>query len=451
MHGPNALKMSVALLASLSGVALGAPLNPAPPALTFGPIIQGNPVPDQAITYTNVSGGVVLISSFVLVGPDWAQFGDTSQVMAPLQLAAGASIQMSIGFFPQGVGQRNATYRATLRDNMGNMSTLDVPLTGTVVLAGKLQLGVGAVGFGNMPVGMPSQPAPVTITNGGAGDLHLSQITLGGMNPGDFIVDLTALPMPQNGVYTVIPMQTVTINVVFKPLAVGARSATLSITSDDPGHPKVAIPLSGTGTLAILSTAPKLLDFGMQPVAKATPAQSAFVINTGNGAANIIAVMIVGPEAAWFQLNGALRLPLPVPPMNKVIIDVVATAARAGAGQATLAILTDDPKTPSFQIPLTVTGIDPGLIADMAVGRDLATGDRDLGTGVGDLATGDLDLGAAARDLRASSIDLSQDVPPLADHGCACAVTRRRGAPVGRPLLLALAALALVGRRRRAR
>jgi uncharacterized repeat protein (TIGR01451 family) len=92
--------------------------------------------------------------------------------------------------------------------------------------------------FGRQPVGTGTAQLSTTISNTGTGDLHVS-LSFGGANPSDFVVD--------SSIVTITPGNNALVQVTFTPLAIGARSATLIVSSDDPNEPNINVSLSGTG------------------------------------------------------------------------------------------------------------------------------------------------------------------------------------------------------------
>lgn len=102
--------------------------------------------------------------------------------------------------------------------------------------------------FGEVLVGAESPALVVTVANTGCADLLVGTVTLGGADPDQFRI--------QNdncSGRTITSGNSPTLEVVFRPTAVGPKSATLSIPSNDPGRPIVVVSLSGTGKAPPLS------------------------------------------------------------------------------------------------------------------------------------------------------------------------------------------------------
>jgi hypothetical protein len=103
------------------------------------------------------------------------------------------------------------------------------------VSPGSLAFGIRGVDAG------PSPAQTVTITNDGDGDLHISSVSLTGTDLFEFDVE------SDTGETTLSPGATRTIQISFDPSSEGAKSANLSITSDDSDESTVDVALSGTG------------------------------------------------------------------------------------------------------------------------------------------------------------------------------------------------------------
>jgi hypothetical protein len=96
--------------------------------------------------------------------------------------------------------------------------------------------------FGSVDVG-DSSFTNLTISNVGSDNLIIGQLTLSGSDTLDFNTrndNCTGA--------TLAPSQNCTLQIVFSPRYTGSRSATLSISSNDPDTPTQEVSLNGTGT-----------------------------------------------------------------------------------------------------------------------------------------------------------------------------------------------------------
>lgn len=95
--------------------------------------------------------------------------------------------------------------------------------------------------FGRVNTGALSPNTVITISNGGTGGVTISNVTITGVNAGDFtLVGTTCVGV------TLTPTGTCTATVRFNPLAVGSRTANLTVTDTAAGSQHL-VPLRGTG------------------------------------------------------------------------------------------------------------------------------------------------------------------------------------------------------------
>ena len=127
-------------------------------------------------------------------------------------------------------------------------------VTGTVVGYGSTPAAPGPIGFGSIVVGFPLS-ANLTIQETGTAPLAVSSPVPGGTNPGDFSV-VTSFPI--NIADGAAPM---VVQLGCTPQAEGARTATLTLTTNDPLRPSVLYDLTCTG----LPVPPALSFFTVTP------------------------------------------------------------------------------------------------------------------------------------------------------------------------------------------
>jgi Cep192 domain 4 len=96
--------------------------------------------------------------------------------------------------------------------------------------------------FGSANVG-ESSSINLTVTNSGSANLSIRQVTLGGANALDFDTRNDSCTGA-----TLTPSRDCTVQIVFSPHSTGSKSATLSISSNDPDTPTQTVSLNGSGT-----------------------------------------------------------------------------------------------------------------------------------------------------------------------------------------------------------
>jgi hypothetical protein len=199
-----------------------------PASLTFAAQLLGTTSPPQPATLTNTGNQPVAISSIAATAP----FSQTNNCPATLPVSSNCTIQVT--FTPTDKGTANGTLSVT-DDATGSPQKVQLSGTGTAVV-----ISPTAINFGNQKVGTKSVPVPVTLSNLGTSSLSITQIAIKGTDPNDFT-------QTNNCDGSVPPQSKCTIKVTFTPKAKGSRSASLSVTDNDPTSPQ-SVPLSGDGT-----------------------------------------------------------------------------------------------------------------------------------------------------------------------------------------------------------
>jgi hypothetical protein len=219
---PNATDNTVSILLQATSVALSST------ALHYGVQLVHTSSAVQTVTLTN-SGAITLTITSIAASGDFIQKNNCGS-----SLAAGASCKINTKFKPTAKGIR--TGALTISDNaIGSPQTVKLAGIGTVV-----QLSPASVNFGNVPVGMMSQPQTITLTNIDTATLNLFGIGISGANYGDFAETTTCGSSLPSGA-------SCAINVTFTPTAKGSRNADIDVNDNGGGNPQ-RLPLTGTGT-----------------------------------------------------------------------------------------------------------------------------------------------------------------------------------------------------------
>ena len=99
-----------------------------------------------------------------------------------------------------------------------------------------------SINFGSIAV-KKSVEQIVTVKNDGTAALTLAAISVGGTNANQFGKASDGCSKK-----TLAPNASCTVKARFKPTSTGAKTATLTIPSNDPDENPVSVSLSGTGT-----------------------------------------------------------------------------------------------------------------------------------------------------------------------------------------------------------
>jgi hypothetical protein len=180
--------------------------------------------PNAILTFSSVFGGGLNYGVLVDGNQNW---------VAKLNLASITGNIPTSDFLPTGFDLS----QVLLTPGPGNPVEY-LPTPGTIAI-----LSLSSVPFGNQAVGSSSIQVPITLTNINTtplSNLNISQISIEGPNAGDFA---------QSNVCTnqLAAQSKCTILVNFTPTALGARTATLTV-SDDGGESPQTVALTGTGT-----------------------------------------------------------------------------------------------------------------------------------------------------------------------------------------------------------
>jgi len=233
-------------ITGIAGVTKSAVLTvtapPPPPTKQLGFNTTGLSFSSQAIGTTSGPKTVIVTS----VGTDTTRitsittssnFGQTNTCTAPL--APGATCHIDVTFSPSASGTITGSITVT-SDGIGSPQTIPLSGTGFVPVVG-LSITPTSLGFGSLYLGTATSGRNVKITSTGTIPLVISNVSLGGTNPGDFLIDADGC----TGV-SVAPGAFCIVTVSFEPLRIGSRIATLDITHNAPGG-TASVALSGTG------------------------------------------------------------------------------------------------------------------------------------------------------------------------------------------------------------
>ena len=223
---------------------------------TFGSVVSGNSGTPQTFTIQNTGGAALTGLQLSTSGADVADF--VAGNLGVTSLAPNASTTFTITFSPTAGGSRSAQVNLGSNDASKNPFRLHVSGTGLApqiaVFNGTSTAPVDArannIGTFALPStrrGESSAAQTFTVQNAGTATLGSLALSVVGPNLGDF--SLGAL-----GATSLMPGATTTFTVTFNPAALGARSATVYVASNDPNANPFHINVAGTGLAAANAT-----------------------------------------------------------------------------------------------------------------------------------------------------------------------------------------------------
>jgi hypothetical protein len=160
--------------------------------------------------------------------------------------------------------------------------------------------------------------------------------------------DFTVAPNPMTPV-TISPDAHVDFTIQFKPTIVGPQTATIAISSNDPGAPITTLTATGSegsGTINVTGSG----SFGTASCSATTPTQTLKINNVGTCNLNVTSAII---SCADFTLVNPAEFPAAISPDSGLDVGVNFTPTSGGPKSCTLTITTDDPLNPVVIIPLT--------------------------------------------------------------------------------------------------
>jgi Abnormal spindle-like microcephaly-assoc'd, ASPM-SPD-2-Hydin/Protein of unknown function (DUF1573) len=322
----------------------------APPGMTVGPSpydYAQRCVGSSAVapfTITNEGSSDLMIDSITRSGSSSSIDFTAPSVPSPNPIPPGGTAAFSVTFKPSARGLRQAFF--TVNSSAGQQ-TIDVYGTG---VDRKLAATPASVSFGDQRVGTRSTQRSIVVSNPGKDPVTVTGVARKGTNAGEFVVTTPAAP------FVIQPGATTTIAVAFQPAAVGLRSGAVELSSNACGAAKLTVPLVGTGAIPNVVVDPNPIDAGASPTGVEGKPTAVTIGNDGRAPLKISAIQVIGTDAGDFTLAGLPALPVTVAPAGTLVFSVRLTASAEGPRTASLNIVSDDPDSPAFAVPMTGMG-----------------------------------------------------------------------------------------------
>lgn len=338
----NATNGSAVLSLAGIGAAIAIPgIAVAPGALAFGNQTIGTASAARTAKLTNYGSGALNISAITAS----TGFGVTHDCGA--SVAAGASCMLSVTFNPNSPGAVAGS--VSVASNAAGAPT-QVSLSGSGVAASPVLAwspAATALAFPDTGIGATPTARTLTLVNQGPGALALQQITLAGPQAADFSLGSGGTCAVNT---TLAQGANCTLALAFQPGAVGARVATLQVTSSGTNPPDVA--LSGNGTAAAqpaIGVVPGALNFNVNASAATIDPQLLTLQSTG---ASVLRVNSMQITAGSFTLGaattgGCAAAPFDLMPGQSCAMSVGWSGPLTGTQTGTLEVNTTAAATPT--------------------------------------------------------------------------------------------------------
>ena len=316
-------------------------------------------------------GSNAMTFSTPISGPNAGDFKETDTCAGTVAGGtASGSCSLGITFTPTAAGGTTETATMTITTT-GLVPTTVINLTGIALGAPPVTVTPNPLTFLPEVVGTTEAPLTVTISNTGTfgvnAPLTVTNIALGGTNPGDFALspllnfangNQCFFFVPVSFPITVFQGSSCVFSVTFTPTAQNPtpRTATLTVT-DNGTTPTQTININGPTAAGngpnIALSGP--LSFGS--VIQATPSASQVLTITNSGGANMT-VNSVGVAGDYAAPTTCLPS-APLTPGGTCTVTVTFTPTALGLRPGTLTITDTAPGSPHL-VSLTGTGIPPG-------------------------------------------------------------------------------------------
>jgi hypothetical protein len=254
-----------------------------PVSVDFGSVQLAMSSDPVTVELTNSGAGSLSISRFGIASSSLnprdfgVVAGGTCSLSVPL--GSGESCTVLVRFKPTSAGPRSGLL--SFWDNT-SVGRTNVALAGIALPASESSLSPDSVDFGQVQLGLSSDPVTVELTNSGAGILSFWRfgIATSSVNPTDFGVvagGTCAVSEP------IASGETCTVLVRFKPTATGLRTGLLSFWDNSPAG-RVNVPLAGAALPASDSSlSPSAVDFGTVQIGGSTGPTTVTLTNSGAG------------------------------------------------------------------------------------------------------------------------------------------------------------------------
>lgn len=324
-------------------------------SIAFGSANVGTSSGEQEVLVTNTGGAAISFTSIAVTGANASSFDFANNCGA--SLAAGANCTIHGHFAPTVTGALTASVVLTDSDTNSPQS---ITLSGTGVQP-LVSLSSASLAYGSTTLNTPSELQSVTLTNSGTSALAITSIAVTGTNASEFV-------FANNCGTSLAAGASCTIHGHFAPTALGAATASITITDNAPDSPE-SISLTGTGAPATDSvtlsatnllpgSTPTNLVFGSIDMGAWSQSQWVSITNTGTSTLSISSITVGGLNASQFLVGNTCGATLAVGASCAVHAHFQPTATGPMTAMITI---TDSDTTSPQTIALSGTGVTPAI------------------------------------------------------------------------------------------
>jgi len=348
----------------LHGKGIAPKLCPQPPVyLEFGSVTVGSFV-DKEFTFTSCGTQLLTVNTIAFAPSNTAEFSwtDGTAPEAPVALDPGGSMTLRIRYLPADVGEDLGRVEIESSDPNAPKGYVDLHGEGTGEPTCSLSVSPTTLNFGRVLMGKTATKN-VSLANIGDAACTVSGITrLSGTDKNEFSID-PALRFP----LTVGPGAGAEAAFSYKPADAGADTSKWRVESNDPGHPRVDVDLTGSAASASgcnLQVSPQALSFGLVSLGQ-SKTLSFTATNAGLGICFVDSVTLDSTSSRSFQIGriDGLSTQKTMGPFEKFTVEVVYSpqVAQTESGAAVVNILSSSVSVLAASVSLSGGGIGPRL------------------------------------------------------------------------------------------
>jgi MYXO-CTERM domain-containing protein len=297
----------------------------------------------MTVTLTNMGDAALTLHGISVSSSAFPIEGGLPEL--PLEIAAGASLDLTIGFAP--TLQTEYLGTITLQTDTDVHS---VTLSGRGTLA-DMTLAPAPFDFGAVPVGGDASSQLFTVTSSAASPFLLDSASVD-----DAAFSLTPVD-PASYPADVEPGATASFQVAAGPGAVGSAVGTLTLVTSISASSLTRTRISAIGTAPDLLVSDNAIDFGAVDLSAAAPRRTVTLTNTSAGPLALSNIEITGAHADAFAIVAPSASSATVTAGDDIGIEIeYRPALESGGDVAELMITTDAASGANVRIPLAGRG-----------------------------------------------------------------------------------------------
>jgi hypothetical protein len=274
----------------------------------FGDVIVGESSDIQTIRLSNTGEADLVIDDLGISGDAEIVLLSDFDFCSGETVSQDQNCSIRVQFNSTTTGEKEAIL--SVPSNDPDTPTLEISLTGEAIEP-NISVEPMPVDFGEVRVGNVSQFKTISVYNTGNAPLRLGQISSLAGSEFERLADVYTFIQDICSNHTISPSRRCIMNVRLNPQSSGAKTATLSIPSNDPDMPTVDVVLNGTaigwcqdGYLQDFSPSPEEPDFGTVPIGTfASIKQSINTWAEGCDALQIVDITVTGTNASEFAIK----------------------------------------------------------------------------------------------------------------------------------------------------